>query len=130
MADAIDYGRGLRCVDDFTPEFAMSSGQQLVIEAILRRLGTPTGALRRHPEYGYDLRGKLSSAVDVRTGPPRIAAEVAAQIRRDERVLAAVVTAAYLDGVLTLTVRGTTAAGPFRLVLAASKATIDILEAA
>lgn len=126
----IEYGKDLSCRDDFTPELAMSSGRELVLEAMVRRLGTPTGALRRHPEYGYDLRGKLSGGIDRKEGPARIAAEVAAQLRRDERVLAVTAEVALVDDALRVQVRGVLADGPFRLVLAASRVTLDVLEAA
>ena len=123
----IDYGTDFSVVSDFTADFATSSGRRLLAEACARRLVTPLGTLRRHLQYGYDVTAWVNDDV----GPRELAqinAGVVPQLMRDERVLRCTCAASLAkDGTLTLDIQLWDAAGPFKLVLAVSQATVQIV---
>jgi phage baseplate assembly protein W len=124
----IDYGTDLSCTSDLSPALVTVSGRRIILEACVRRLMTPLGSLRRHPQYGYDVRDELND--DLGPGDlARIGAAVAVQLLRDTR-LVAVTCRATLDraGALTIDCTLTDGVGPFRGVFAVSDATVAILE--
>ena len=123
----IDYGTDLSCVDDFTPSMGLSTGRRLLAEACARRLITPQGSLRRHPLYGYDVRGELNSDVS-RADLARINANVNHQLLRDERIVScSCQTTLKKTGELQLDIALTDGAGPFSLTLKISDVTVQIL---
>lgn len=118
-------------VVDLDPAFGLVSGRLALAQAIARRITTRAGLLARigdDPAYGIDVRESLGADTDTddRTAFA-IAAEVQAEVMRDERVRGADVSAALADGVVILTILLADAIGPFRLVLAVSAVTVEIL---
>ena len=115
---------------DLDPTFALSTGRAQLAQAIGRRITTRRGTLAwigDDPDWGIDVRDYLGSDADAQTAF-RIAAMVEAEVLRDERVRACQATATVADGTLTLSLRLADADGPFRLVLAVSAVTVDLLK--
>jgi hypothetical protein len=105
----------------------MASGQQAVIEAILRRWTTTQGELIDDPTYGqnvYDLVGTALSPRDVAMAQQAFGAEA----EKDERVLScSVVLKIDVAGNVTLSATVTTAAGPFKLAISVNAVTLALL---
>lgn len=120
-------------VVDLDPAFGLVSGRLALAQAIARRITTRAGLLARigdDPAYGIDVRESLGADTDTDTDDRTafaIAAEVQAEVMLDERVRGADVSAALADGVVILTILLADAIGPFRLVLAVSAVTVEIL---
>ena len=112
---------------DLSSPAYMASGFQCVGEAIARRWGTSPGQLIDDPNYGYNLTDLVSDDIDA-SDLPRIQQRAAAEALKDERVLGCIVQMTLpTSGVLTVTAQVTTAAGPFKLVVAVSAVTTAIL---
>ncbi len=94
------YGTDLSCTSDLSEGLLEVDpfSTRALAEALMRRLDTPRGALVGDPNYGYDLRAALNRGVteqDVRA----IAANVRAEIEKDDRVdFAAVTVTPSADG--------------------------------
>jgi len=115
---------------DLDPTFALCTGRVQLAQAIGRRITTRRGTLGwigDDPDYGVDVRDFLGSDANAQSAF-RVAAMVDAEVLRDERVLACKTTATIADGTLTLSLRLADADGPFRLVLAISALTVDLLK--
>lgn len=115
---------------DLDPTFALCTGRVQLAQAIGRRITTRRGTLGwigDDPDYGVDVRDFLGSDANAQSAF-RVAAMVDAEVLRDERVLACKATATITDGTLTLSLRLADADGPFRLVLAISALTVDLLK--
>jgi hypothetical protein len=132
----VDFGTDLALLAtpggwDLPAHFALTAGRANLAAALARRFVTPRGTLRRHPEYGEDLRAYVREKWTPQT---RLAAQVriAAQAERDPRVLAAAAEVTLVIPLQQMTVRLSleTADGPFELVLAASAAAVAVLKAA
>ena len=139
-------GKDLSGVADLTPHMAESSGRQCLAEALARRLITPRGALFYDLLYGYDVTSELNSDITA-TDVPRIAANIEAEFRKDERVIDAKVTVQFVgkdqvdaaragvvanpapgtQGVLVISAVVKDGQGPFTLTLAADAVTIQLL---
>jgi phage baseplate assembly protein W len=114
-----NFGSAWSCVSDLTLPSVQVSGNQVVAEAIARRLQTPRGGLIDDPNYGYDLTAWLNADVT----PAQIASiqsSINAECTKDERVSSAASSVTFLSGALIVSVLLTTAAGPFTLVLSVS----------
>lgn len=114
---------------DLDPTFALATGRVQLAQAIGRRITTRRGSLAHigdDSDYGIDVRDFLGSDADA-TSAFRIGALVDAEVLRDERVLGCSTSASIVDGLLTLSLRLADAEGPFRLVLAVSGVTIELL---
>lgn len=142
-------GSDLSCVRDLTAQMAEVSGRRCLAEALARRLITPRGALFYDKNYGYDVTAFLGADVSPQD-VHRIEASVTAEFQKDERVTSASVRAQFVAptqvdaarsgivsnplpgtaGVLVLSATITDAQGPFKLVLAATAVTVEILEVA
>lgn len=109
---------------DLDPYFALASEGEQLVQALARRIVTPTGALRDDPSYGYDVRAHLNDAAPQ---PRLVAAAVRAQWLADERVEDCDVRVTFADDTLTIQGAALTSAGTFRFVLAVSAVTIDLL---
>lgn len=101
----LGYGTDLSCVTDLTEDLAEVDprSNQAIAEALIRRLITPRGSLPDDPDYGYDLRGMLNRGVtlsDLRA----VTGQVRSEVRKDDRVADAEVTAAFTPGNSTLSV--------------------------
>ena len=105
----------------------IASGNQAVVEAILRRWTTTRGQLIDDPNYGfnvYDLVSDDLGTTDIANAQQKLAAEA----QKDERVLrASVQLTLTTPGLLSIVAVITTAAGPFKLVLAVSAVNLTIL---
>ena len=112
---------------DLSSPSYMATGLQCVAEAVLRRWSTGAGELLDDPSYGYNLTDLVSddlSPADIAYAQQQAAAEA----RKDERVLAMTVTLTLTaTGLLTVVGQGTTAAGPFKLVLAVTSVSVQLL---
>jgi hypothetical protein len=125
-----DYGVDVAMNASMTgmdPAMKMVSGRRALAEALVRRLQTPNGRLIDDPDYGYDLLGELNDDVDP-SAVGRIGAQAASECQKDERVIACTATASFTLGVLTVGLVVTDSKGPFRLVVAASGATVSLLQ--
>jgi phage baseplate assembly protein W len=128
---AVDYGWDISCLDDLDDVGRLVTGAELIRQAIYRRLTTPRGGVIDAPDYGYDLSALLSrgmTSADIAAVPGKVRGE----ILKDERVEAVDVVATMRDpATMHLTIRATTGAGPFELVLdvTAAAAKLSKLEA-
>jgi phage baseplate assembly protein W len=123
-----DLGRDLACVDDLTPDMSEVTGRRCLAEAIARRYQTDRGSLIGDPNYGFNLTNFVNS--DLGTGDlAALQSGAEAEALKDERVLAVTVVATQdTQGLMTVTVTLTDAAGPFILTLAVSAVTVKILD--
>lgn len=125
-----DFGVDIATPDaaDIDPYFTTVSGWRGLGQALARRLITPRGSLIDDDAYGYDLRSRLND-----TFTPADLAQLGAIVRReleaDERVDYATAAVTFSQGALRVTAAVQTAEGPFRLVLAVSSVTTEILAA-
>lgn len=125
-----DFGVDIATPDasDIDPYFTTVSGWRGLGQALARRLITPRGSLLDDDAYGYDLRSRLSdtfTAADL----AQIGAIAKRELEGDERVDSATVTATFSAGTLRVSAAIQTASGSFRLVLAVSSVTTEILAA-
>lgn len=123
-----DFGTDLRCGNDLDPGMAEVSGLELIGQAVHHRLTTRRGSLLRYPDYGIDVRDLLSEGVD-ETTLAQIPSIVDGELAKDERILSSTTVATWAEAsaTLTLTITIETAAGPFVLVLAVDKVTVELL---
>lgn len=125
-----DFGVDIATPDasDIDPYFTTVSGWRGLGQSLARRLITPRGSLIDDDAYGYDLRSRLND-----TFTPADLAQLGAIVRReleaDERVDYATAAVTFSQGALRVTAAVQTAEGPFRLVLAVSSVTTEILAA-
>lgn len=105
----------------------MASGFLVVAEAILRRWSTGRGELIDDPNYGYN----LTDLVNADLSPSELSSaqqQAAAEAVKDERVRKGNVTMVLgVDGTLAVTGQITTAQGQFKMVVAVSAATTQLL---
>lgn len=99
------YGRDLDCVTDITEECAEVDplSRRAVVQAVLRRLTTPRGALIDDPDYGYDVRSfcnRGTTTLELRA----ISDQCRGEAMKDDRVTEATVKVTYTDRTRTLTV--------------------------
>jgi hypothetical protein len=131
-ADA-ELGVDLDVMTDLPPSFTLARGFKNLANAIVRRLSTPKGALAKFgddPDYGLGLMGWLNASRTT-AEVQALGGEIEEQVTADERIQSAEVTVEFSHETSTLSVdlALTTAAGPFRLVLAASQRTVEVINA-
>ena len=130
----MDYGTDISTITaagaiDIDEYFKVVSGSTAVLHAIVKRLVTPQGGLIDDEDYGFDLRALVHGSTS-RSELNSAVGEIEAQCLRDERVADVTVTLSVAAGVLTCKVQGTLVdGGTFRLVLAVSAVSVDVLEA-
>lgn len=127
---ATDFGMAIDCTTSVGRRFAFASGLRNLGNSLVRRLITPRGKLPWDPDYGTDMRDFLHSGA---TPINRFTAARAAQdeVTKDERILSAIATAAYVgNGILRIDLACQTADGPFQLILAVDALTVEILRLA
>jgi hypothetical protein len=129
----INYGRDLSCTDSIkTGRFA--SGLRLVGEALYRRLITRKGYCPGAPDYGLRVADYLGT--DTTPGDIiKLQGLIKQELRKDERIDSVDVTVTETEGdgterTWTIQVNVWTGLGPFRLVLAVSSVTTELLEIA
>ena len=123
-----DLGTDIATPDaaDPDPYFAPVSGWRGLGQALARRLVTPRGSLLDDPSYGYDLRSRLNDSLTP-ADLAALGAVVKRELEADERVESAAPVVTLAGSALRVSARITTAAGPFRLVLAVGSVTAEIL---
>lgn len=125
-----DFGTDISNITDISKDFALASSLDNLGKALLRRLSTPRGGLFYDDEYGLDIRSYLSAGMNQ---PELLAftAAVGGECLKDDRIKDCTVDASYRQADFTLTLRllCETEFGPYRLVLAVSAVTIEILNA-
>lgn len=115
---------------DLDPTFALATGRVALAQSIGRWVTTRRGVLGwigDDPDACLDTKDLLGSDADT-SSTFRIEAQVQAEVMRDERVRACDVRATITDGLLTLSLRLVDADGPFRMVIAVSSLTIEMLK--
>lgn len=104
----------------------MSQGFQCLGEAIARRWGTPRGKCPTDPNYGTN----ASDMINDDLGPKDLSywqQQLAAEACKDERCLRCNVTVTLTAGAAMIAGVVTTAAGPFRLVVAVSSVSTTLI---
>ena len=126
---ATDFGRCISVVDDLPGRWRYVTGQRVVAEAVARRWGTERGTLPYALDYGTDARGMIGDTMTT-AQIAEWSAALEREAEKDARVLAVSVSIAYDFASAKATIRGqlTTADGTFRLIVAVSDLTVDLLE--
>ena len=132
-----DLGTGVASVwsaggaADVDPFFRRVSGNLAVAHSIARRLITERGTLSWAPGVGFDVRALINEALagSSQAVTSMIATYVREEALGDERVSDAEVDVSFNASThsLRISMRVTTAEGPFRLVLGADALTLSIL---
>jgi hypothetical protein len=126
---ATDFGIDVSTFPDLDPLLSSLTGRRVVGEAVARRLETPRGGLAFHPNYGTDVRQYLNEAItDAQI--LEIQEAIKSECEKDERVLSAGVVAKFFPTSFTLRIQIELelSDGLFRLVLAVSQLSVDLLE--
>lgn len=129
---ASSFGKDVSCTTSQRTG-RMVSGLRLVAEAAYRRLTTPRGMLRGGEEeanYGIDLTelvGQGSSAAVVASLPGRIDAELRKDPRIEKADAEVIATVNGAETTYAITVRCTTAEGPFALQLEVDEVSVELL---
>lgn len=128
MAD-LTFGTDISGVTDLDKGFSLVSGPRCLAQAIARRLTTRRGGLFYAPDYGLDVRDMIEERQTAATIAQWQQA-IANECEKDERVerATATVTLNTATNTAAITVRIETAAGPFRLTLAVTSLTVELLE--
>lgn len=121
-----DFGTDLDLLTDLSSTMATVSGRKALGQALARRLQTPRGRLLKHPNYGFDLAGRINDDL-TQAEIAAIGSDVEAECLKDERVLACSVSSVFAASTLTVVITVTDAAGPFALVLAASAVNVTLV---
>lgn len=123
---ATDYGNDTECVSDLTYARRPVEGEEMMAQAIARRLTTVRGALFYAPDYGYDLRQFLKGSL-----PPTsvLNGNIENEVLKDERVEDVTVESTFseTEEKLSVAVQGFGAEGPFDFVLDIDEVTVSIL---
>jgi hypothetical protein len=124
----MNYGYDVSCVSDTGLVDQIVTSPYLVIgQRLARRLQTPRGGLAAvgdDPNFGWDVRqytnGRLSAGELAKAQQ-----QISAECTKDEEVSAADVAITFVNGgALTITIRLTSAVGPFSLTLNVSQLTV------
>ena len=130
------YGTDLSCVTDLAEDLAEvdPTSNQAIAEALIRRLITPRGGLPDDPDYGFDLRGLLNRGVTL-AELRAVTGQARSEVRKDDRVADAKVSAAFcLQGsTLSVSVEVTPAdvdndTFSFTFALTDTAVTIEVIE--
>lgn len=128
--DVDDFGSDLSCATDITADAAELAGDdpRIVAESDVRRLTTDRSTLPDDPDFGWNLEQLIQKPMT-----PAEVATVAGQVRgeliKDDRhETLNVWTTGQTTSNLIVHVRGTTAKGPFRLVMAITDAGVAVKE--
>lgn len=124
MAESTEFGVDLGGVLDVLPTLGLVSGRRGLAEALLHRLTTPHGSLFYDFDYGLDLRQFLSAPAPQ---PGALEMQVRVECEKDERVDSVDVEAAFIGETLTVRLTVTDGDGPFKLTIAASALTVELL---
>jgi phage baseplate assembly protein W len=126
LPSSVDFGQDIDASAGLNPYMRLIGGLPNVGQALLHRLSTPRGSLPYDANYGYDVRELLNETMTpTRQAQAQVA--IAGECRKDERVQACNVALNLTGTTLTLYINITTAAGPFRLVLAVTAVSVQLL---
>lgn len=132
MADP-DFGSDFSAVDDIDANFSLApTSRTAFIQAMLRRISTPRGALFYAPDYGTDIGAYVNTAKD----PRQLEQIIESELLNDERVQDARATVTVVDPEDKSVTGGSgynidlsleTDEGPFSLVLSVNAVTGALL---
>lgn len=128
----VDFGTDVAGLYDTDAAFSTVSGIANLGRALGRRYITPRGTLDKDdPEYGTDLRRYMNADVTSASVAAALRADATAEALKEKKILSVDVQTFFESrtNTLTLTVVGSTAAGPFRFVFALSPSAADLIEA-
>jgi hypothetical protein len=126
--EAVDLlGADSSTVPDLDEAFTLVPAERGLAELCYRRLTTPNGTLPGDLSFGLDLRSALNADLDA-AGMGQLRADMEAQLLLDERIESVDLDVALTDGTLQVTLEGSSATGPFTLVLMASSASVQLLQ--
>ena len=118
----------MSCATDLDGSLSDVTGNPLLLEALVRHITSPRGSVIDAPNYGIDVRDYLG---DDMTSEElgRLRGAVRAELLADERVLDVTVTTDFNSTThyLKLGIVGSSAQGPFSMVLLVSAVTVQIL---
>jgi hypothetical protein len=77
-----DFGTDIGALDDIDANLTTVDDRTAFVQALVRRITTPRGALWYAQDYGYDVTAAINTATD----PAVIEANAEAELLRDERV--------------------------------------------
>jgi hypothetical protein len=125
---AVDHGTDISCLQDIDARFALASGRTNLAYAVVRRLETPLGNLPYDKSYGFNVRA-LIGAVSSEEQRAAARAGIEGQCLLEERILSASAELNLIAATSTLEIAITLedADGPFRLVLAVTDLTVELL---
>lgn len=124
-----EYGTDIAATTDTAPVWGIASGTVNLAYALIRRLGTPRGALFYDPDYGTDLRAYVNRRVNSAI-TNRLPSDISAECDKDERVQSTSATVSFSSQtrVMTTAILVEPIVGEtFSLVLAATAVTVDLL---
>lgn len=121
-----DYGTCMSCTDDLHLGRSVS-GEDVIIEMVHRMLSTRKGSVIDALEWGIDLEELLSEDLD-RTTLAKLGPTIAAELRRDPRILTAKASTSWDPAAFELTVELelTLATGTLPLVLKAARGVLTV----
>jgi phage baseplate assembly protein W len=104
-------------------------GNQLLAQALVRRLITPRGHLIDDLNYGYDLHRFLGDDLSA-AAIAQIQSDIQQELLKDERVVSVtpIVTYSPVTQILTVVVTVVGAGGPFQFTLAVGSVTPTLLQ--
>ena len=126
-AGSTNLGSAWSCITDLAMPSKLVTGFHVVAEAIARRWQTPRGGLIDDPNYGFDLTDYVGDDLS-KADLSRIAASAKAEALKDERVQACDVVLTMINGVMAVTAKVTTSAGPFTMVVSVSALSVSLLQ--
>lgn len=124
-----ELGVDLMVTDDLDPVHQVESGLSLFKHDIFHRITTPRGTNPDDPDYGIDVREEILHKPLTPAEFQAIPRRVEGEIRKDPRTLkVSCELTRTAPNAAKLTIRGTTAQGPFELVTSISEAAVIILK--
>lgn len=122
-----DLGIDFAGANDLTPELSLVEGEDCLINDLIWRLRTDRGALFYDKDYGTNLTRFLHAPI---VNPNIIGQAAVEECLKDPRVEASMVAKTELSAdrrTVTLSLAGTTAAGPFELVTLVNALSVTLL---
>ena len=127
----VDFGSDFAGVDDLDANLSIVTGRTCLLQALLRRISTPRGALWYAPDYGTD----IGAFVNTPTDPRVIQQAIESEILNDERVTDCRATVTLSEEsdpssggkTMTVTLELETGEGPFEFTVSVSSLTGKIL---
>lgn len=130
------YGSDLACAADLTDDVAERRGDDplVLVEAVIRRLTCPRGALPDDASYGIDVRELLNTGIST-SDLGQLAGRIRGEIEKDDRVASAGVSVALGGAASSISISvyltpEDPAQKSFRFTLAATSAAVLLEELA